>query len=215
MTKYKNFKESVSNSPKTKITDDEWDTFKELASIIDYSSKQTGNKKQRKELLLEKLIGMESQFLEFDKKQKEKRKELEKENKQSRAPAKATIHQIPQNQPTEAIYKDKPVTQESKSNTYFSNTNIGVGLGIVGTAAGVVYNVMGKTKHITPSNSDEELKNLVNEKYKKLEKEGTIKAIKRSFKEHDMMKASGGGGRFEGDQDIPRFSNNPDEQGGL
>ena len=143
---------------------------------------------------------MESLVKEYDEKQIQKKKDIEEENRKRRTPAgKANIHQIPQNKPTEALYKDKPVTEQPKSSSYLTTGNLVAGLGAVGTVAGVAYNVVGKTKQqlITPSNSDEDLKNIVDKKFKQLEKEGTIKALKKSYKEHDRKQMSGGGIRTD------------------
>jgi hypothetical protein len=176
MLRYKKLKESFIESPTVKVTDEEWTTFKELAKTVGYSLKKTSNKKQKKSLILEKLINMESLVKEYDKKQIHKKKEIEEEKRKRRTPAgKANIHQIPQNQPTEALYVDKPVTKEQKSSSYFTTGNLVAGLGAIGTTAGVAYNVMGKRQQITPSNSEESLLNTL----KKIEKEGTRKAIKK------------------------------------
>jgi hypothetical protein len=142
---------------------------------------------------------MESLVKEYDKKQIHKKKEIEEEKRKRRTPAgKANIHQIPQNQPTEALYVDKPVTKEQKSSSYFTTGNLVAGLGAIGTTAGVAYNVMGKRQQITPSNSEESLLTTL----KKIEKEGTRKAIKKG----------GVGRKVEGPYDNQLFT---DEHGEM
>jgi len=140
--KYEKLKESVTKSPNDKVTDDEWRTFKELAGQVGYSLKKSSNKSQRKSKILDKLINMESLVKEYDEKQNQRKKEIEEENKKRRTPAKkANIHQIPQSEPTNFIINEKPVTEQQKSKSYFTTTNLATGLGVGGlaTVAGLQY----------------------------------------------------------------------------
>ena len=123
---------------------------------------------------------MESLVKEYDEKQIQKKKDIEEENRKRRTPAgKANIHQIPQNKPTEALYKDKPVTEQPKSSSYFTTGNLVAGLGAVGTVAGVAYNVVGK-KENKPSTREAAINHIHTPKKEKVyEKEGTAKSLKK------------------------------------
>ena len=183
--KYEKLKESVTKSPNDKVTEDEWKTFKELAAQVGYSLKKTSNKSQRKSKILEKLINMESLVKEYDEKQNQKKKEIEEENRKRRTPAgKANIHKIPQNEPTNFIHHEKPVTEQPKPNSYFTTGNLATGLGVGGlaTVAGLQY-AIGK-KDDKPSARESAIKqSQINMqtpiKEKVYEKEGTAKALKK------------------------------------
>ena len=101
-----------------------------MATQVGYSLRRTSNENQTKSKILEKLINIESFVKEYDEKQN-KKKDIKEENKKRRTPTgKANIHQIPQNKPIETIYRDKPVIEQQKKNSYFTTGNLATGLGV-------------------------------------------------------------------------------------